>query len=128
MGRTVHSIDEIFLSFLFALLFGGGKLQSLPFPRDMYHSGYGECGDRRQNESPNCTKSRCQRPRLLQSSLIELESIPRELTCQGRSQSRAMGITPSQHPRTVPIAGKTRARSTKFRVLHEVIKMKGIDS
>jgi len=36
--------------------------------------------------------------------------------CQGRSQSRAMGITPIQHPMMVPIAGKTMARSTKFRV------------
>jgi len=35
--------------------------------------------------------------------------------CQGRSQSRAMGITPIQHPMTVPIDGKTMARSTKFR-------------
>ena len=31
-----------------------------------------------------------------------------------------MGITPIQHPITVPIAGKAMARSTKFRVLHEV--------
>ena len=56
------------------------------------------------------------------------ESISWELTCQGLSQSRAMGITPIQHPRTVPIAGKTMARSTKFRVLHEVRKKKKIDS
>jgi hypothetical protein len=71
MVHVIHSIDEN-LSSLLAFLFCGGKLQSTSFLSDMYHSSYGEGGDRGQNESPNCTKSRCQRPRLFQSSLLNL--------------------------------------------------------
>ena len=34
-----------------------------------------------------------------------------QLTCQGLSQSRAIGKTPIQHPKSEPIAGKTKSRS-----------------
>jgi hypothetical protein len=34
--------------------------------------------------------------------------------CQGLSQSRGMGMAPSQHPITVPAKGRKRANSMSF--------------
>lgn len=44
-------------------------------------------------------------------------SLNTKLTCQGRSQSNPIGITPSQAPVTVPTAGYTSALSTGVRGL-----------
>ncbi len=44
-------------------------------------------------------------------------SLNTKLTCQGRSQSSPIGITPNQAPVTVPTAGYTSALSTGVRGL-----------
>jgi hypothetical protein len=43
--------------------------------------------------------------------------------CQGLSQSRGMGIAPSQQPMTVPAAGRNKANSRSFEGLLLVTKV-----
>ena len=64
----------------------------------------------------DCAVCWCEWPRLENPSGVRITEKDRriiwaQLTCQGLSQSRAIGKTPIQHPKSEPIAGKTKSRS-----------------
>lgn len=79
---------------------------------------YRQGPQRPEDVAPNSAPRRCQRPRLDNDELNccgRRDEVGR--TCHGRSQSSPIGITPVQHPRKVPMAGYTSARSTGVRGL-----------